>query len=558
VNRFLSAAAAVLFFSLSCMLSWLPAAQAQSYNVDALSHAVVQVEVPDGAGSGTLVIQNNKAYVFTNRHVVENYHTATIAVLLDVTEPAVTLFNAELRGFSLNYDFAYLELTQYIENPEQPEPFQISRLKEGRYGFSLPALPLNAGLDVGRGENIAIFGYPGLLDSELVYTTGIIASLQYGTLNDQRLPMWYRTSAEMSPGNSGGLAVNSQGQFIGIPTNIAQEHETGGRLGNLLALPFALALMQDETEMTTDWALYRSTHNLELTPAEEPAYGILTANSNTLANNPTTQITAGGIVSVNYLGEHCTGYAANAPDYRVELNEALSALIFQFEAATQGDDTTLIVQDPAGQWHCNDDFNQLNPGLSIENAATGRYSVWVGSYAEGNFHNGSLSVFSGSLHNHSHSSAVEQVFTVDNTAMLALDAEPRFGSSSLHHEMEPRFLRVQSNAGGVVDMANQPMSACGGYVSAAPNYSINWQSEGKPLFIHFMAESASDDALLYLLTPTGEWYCNDDANSETLQPELVLKTAPAGLYRIWVGTFQEGAELQGHLIISSEHQPLNQ
>ncbi|WP_113906335.1 S1 family peptidase [Aliidiomarina celeris] len=542
------------------MLSWLPAAQAQSYNVDALSHAVVQVEVPDGAGSGTLVIQNNKAYVFTNRHVVENYHTATIAVLLDVTEPAVTLFNAELRGFSLNYDFAYLELTQYIENPEQPEPFQISRLKEGRYGFSLPALPLNAGLDVGRGENIAIFGYPGLLDSELVYTTGIIASLQYGTLNDQRIPMWYRTSAEMSPGNSGGLAVNSQGQFIGIPTNIAQEHETGGRLGNLLALPFALALMQDETEMTTDWALYRSTHDLELTPAAEPAYGVLSANNSALASGATTQITAGGNVLVNYLGEQCAGYAANAPDYRVNLSELQSVLSVQFEATNQGDDTTLIVQDPAGLWHCNDDFNQLNPALSIHDAEPGSYSIWVASYTEGNFYNGTLTLSNRELRNHSHnhSTIVEQVFTVDNSAQLTLEAEPRFGSSSLHHDIEPRQVRVASNAGGVVNMANQPMSECGGYAGAAANYSVSWQSNSKPLFMRFISNSASDDPMLYVLTPTGEWYCNDDANSETLQPELVLKTAPAGLYRIWVGTFQEGAELQGHLIISSEHQPLNQ
>jgi hypothetical protein len=46
--------------------------------------------------------------------------------------------------------------------------------------------------------------------------------------------VWYQTDAEISPGNSGGLAVNQAGQALGIPTAVLSEEETGGRLGGIL------------------------------------------------------------------------------------------------------------------------------------------------------------------------------------------------------------------------------------------------------------------------------------------------------------------------------------
>ncbi|MEO8397209.1 MAG: hypothetical protein ABI700_29710, partial [Chloroflexota bacterium] len=56
------------------------------------------------------------------------------------------------------------------------------------------------------------------------------------TLNGARIPYWYQTDAQISPGNSGGLVVNSAGEMIGIPTEVRSEERTLGRLGSILTM----------------------------------------------------------------------------------------------------------------------------------------------------------------------------------------------------------------------------------------------------------------------------------------------------------------------------------
>ncbi len=47
-------------------------------------------------------------------------------------------------------------------------------------------------------------------------------------------------------------------------------------------------------------------------------------------------------------------------------------------------DTTLLVQDPNGNWLCDDDTAEnLNPGLRIVDPAAGRYAVWAGRFSRG-------------------------------------------------------------------------------------------------------------------------------------------------------------------------------
>lgn len=543
---------------LSALVSLFAPTFAQSYSVDALSHAAVQIEVPNSTGSGTLVLHENRALVLTNRHVVENYSEATINVLLDVTEPAVPFFKAELRGFAMNYDFAVLELMHVIREKDESEPFELEKLLAGDYGFQLPRIELDATLTVGRGETIAVFGYPGLFDRELIYTTGIIASLQYGSFNDQRLPMWYRTSAEMSSGNSGGLAVNAQGQFIGIPTSVAQEHETGGRLGNLLALPFALALMDDPEEMSTDWALYRQTHALELDTSAPAVFGSVSLSASSLATSNLVELTSGGTVPVNYLGDECVGFAAIAADYQLTLIESINTLWIQFTAERSRDDTTLVIRAPDGSWHCNDDAIGLHPGVAITDASEGDYLIWVGSFSEGDYHAGNLQFSNRTLNPHDSYHPNESLFSVDDKAEINTSATALFGHGEFPESQSVIHESIRSAAGGVVNMTNFPMGNCAGFTSIAPSYSFLWQhDEQRPLFVQYRATVPEHDALLYVLAPNGQWFCNDDAHNQTLNPEVVFKQPQHGLYRVWLGTFRSGVQVDGHLQISNQHQPLN-
>ena len=45
-------------------------------------------------------------------------------------------------------------------------------------------------------------------------------------------------------------------------------------------------------------------------------------------------------------------------------------------------DTTLVVNAADGSWHCNDDFDGLNPAITFEAPASGQYDIWVGVYGE--------------------------------------------------------------------------------------------------------------------------------------------------------------------------------
>jgi hypothetical protein len=46
-----------------------------------------------------------------------------------------------------------------------------------------------------------------------------------------------------------------------------------------------------------------------------------------------------------------------------------------------GEDTTLIINDPQGTWHCNDDYSGWNPLVEVSSPAQGQFDIWIGSYS---------------------------------------------------------------------------------------------------------------------------------------------------------------------------------
>ena len=58
-------------------------------------------------------------------------------------------------------------------------------------------------------------------------------------------------------------------------------------------------------------------------------------------------------------------------------------------------DTTLLINDGAGNWHCNDDSapgSNLNPLVDLANAPAGQYDVWIGSYRSDEQIGGTLNI----------------------------------------------------------------------------------------------------------------------------------------------------------------------
>ena len=124
---------------------------------------------------------------------------------------------------------------------------------------------------------------------------------------------------------------------------------------------------------------------------QDPNFGGVELESGFMPDPQMVSITSGGAVDVGALGlgGGCTGFATSAPDFRVVLTSPSNNLRIFF-VASEGEDATLFVNDPYGNWLCNDDFWGLDPLVEFQSAESGQYDVWVGSYSPDEFIVGTL------------------------------------------------------------------------------------------------------------------------------------------------------------------------
>lgn len=79
------------------------------------------------------------------------------------------------------------------------------------------------------------------------------------------------------------------------------------------------------------------------------------------------------------MGQGCAGFITPAqPDLVITALPELPQLMVYMASDADG---TLVIAGPDGQLYCNDDFEQLNPGVMIPNAPAGDYAVFAGSYS---------------------------------------------------------------------------------------------------------------------------------------------------------------------------------
>jgi len=93
-------------------------------------------------------------------------------------------------------------------------------------------------------------------------------------------------------------------------------------------------------------------------------------------------VTAGGTVSLRNCGLDAPGFVVSRPDYRIQYNgvPGTGVLTIAVEARSNVD-TILLVNDPRGNWHFNDDYNgSTNSALTFTNPLQGQYDIWFGSY----------------------------------------------------------------------------------------------------------------------------------------------------------------------------------
>ena len=112
----------------------------------------------------------------------------------------------------------------------------------------------------------------------------------------------------------------------------------------------------------------------------DPTFGWLNLMTGYVPDPAVIPLIAGGDIDAASLGQACVGFIANAPDFRVNYEAGTDYPLII--SAMADADTTLVVNDAAGNWHCNDDTEGFNPVVRIDAPTSGQYDIWVGVYGE--------------------------------------------------------------------------------------------------------------------------------------------------------------------------------
>ncbi len=214
------------------------------------------VVTESGSGSGSII--DERGYVVTNVHVIENASVITIS-LADGTN-----YEGKVVGKDVESDIAVLK----FDVPENV------RLKTIIFGDS-------DSLKVG--QRVIAIGNPFALERTM--TTGIISGLGRPIQESENVIIrnMIQTDAAINPGNSGGPLLDSQGRMIGINTMIYSSSGSSSGIG--FAVPVSTA-----KRVVSDLINYGKVNRGEMMIT-------LVQNTNRIANYARTKISTGLIVS---------------------------------------------------------------------------------------------------------------------------------------------------------------------------------------------------------------------------------------------------------------------
>lgn len=209
-----------------------------------------------GSGSGIIISEkDNKMYIATNNHVIEDADTVTIKFNDDSTS------EAEVKGTDSTTDLAVLEvdMSKLSENTKKNVKIAtIGNSDETKVGEQAIAI----GNALGFGTSVTV-GYVSAKEKEI-------------DSEDSASVKLLQTDAAINPGNSGGALVNSKGEVIGINSSKFASEEIEG-MG--FAIPMSTAesileeLMNQKTVAESEQA-YLGITGQDVTSEYAQAYGM--------------------------------------------------------------------------------------------------------------------------------------------------------------------------------------------------------------------------------------------------------------------------------------------
>jgi S1-C subfamily serine protease len=190
------------------------------------------VEISGEAGTGSGCLVSPTGLILTNYHVIRNNsgepsRKLTVAVNLGFRVPPKELFRAEVIDYHEETDLALLRITGGFYEQELPE------------GYTFPFLELGDPQELAIGDQIGLVGFPGIGGSgsraSVTFTRGVISGYEQTDCG-----VVIKTDGQVSPGNSGGPAIDGDYTLIGLPTTIIEEN------AGLMGFIHPISLLPDE------------------------------------------------------------------------------------------------------------------------------------------------------------------------------------------------------------------------------------------------------------------------------------------------------------------------
>ncbi|UMG91787.1 serine protease [Nocardioides sp. TF02-7] len=192
------------------------------------------------AGSGSII--RSDGLILTNAHVaapeapgvVEQYGPGAA-----IANPEYVLISLTDGMTDTNAPPAYRARVVVADGYLDAAVVQIYAAADGselEEELDLPTVPIGSSEDLRAGDPVTVLGFPAVAGSgdSISVTGGLISTV----INDPELGprSEFDTDARISPGNSGGMAVDNDGELIGLPTSIHLDEGSPVASGRIRAI----------------------------------------------------------------------------------------------------------------------------------------------------------------------------------------------------------------------------------------------------------------------------------------------------------------------------------
>ena len=194
-----------------------------------LAHATVRITLLQkingslqtiGTGSGTILSADG--LILTNCHVADPTMVGSpedqpdelgIEIVDTEDQPPVPMYFAKVLAADGTLDLAVIQIDRTLDG---------TLVKPGT--LNLPYVNIGDSDMVEFGDPIYVFGFPGIGGDTITYTSGSVSG--FDSMDPLGNRAWIKTDATIAGGNSGGLATNTAGEIIGVPTRLGTSSAT--------------------------------------------------------------------------------------------------------------------------------------------------------------------------------------------------------------------------------------------------------------------------------------------------------------------------------------------